>query len=154
MIYKYILTIVPVALSVIVHAIVISILLRRLVRYKEDEVFRIWPPVRDLTWLTVWLIMAHIVEIGIWAAYYLFGHAMPDVQSAIYFSSVTYTTVGYGDLVLPEGWRLIGGIEALTGILMCGLSTGFFFAIVNRMYQIRHSAFDDDRTIRRKNREK
>lgn len=149
MIYKYILTIVPVALSVTVHAIVISILLRRLVRYKEDEVFRIWPPVRDLTWLTVWLIMAHIVEIGIWAVYYLFGHAMPDVQSAIYFSSVTYTTVGYGDLVLPEGWRLIGGIEALTGILMCGLSTGFFFAIVNRMYQIRHNVFDNG-TIRRK----
>ena len=43
---------------------------------------------------------------------------MPGLQSALYFSAVTYTTTGYGDLVLPPEWRLLGGIEALTGILM------------------------------------
>jgi hypothetical protein len=53
----------------------------------------------------------------------------------LYFSSVTYTTVGYGDVVLPKGWRLAGGVEALTGILMCGWSTGFFFAILSRIYR-------------------
>jgi hypothetical protein len=47
---------------------------------------------------------------------------------------VTYTTVGYGDLVLPEQWRLLGPVEGLTGILMCGLSTGFFFALVSRLF--------------------
>jgi voltage-gated potassium channel Kch len=62
---------------------------------------------------------------------------MPDLQSAIYFSAATYTTVGYGDLVLPVEWRLVGGVEALTGILMCGWSTGFFFAIVSRMFEAR-----------------
>ena len=63
------------------------------------------------------------------------GRAPPDdVQAALYFSAVTYTTTGYGDLVLPEEWRLLGGVEALTGILMCGWSTGFFFAVVSRMY--------------------
>jgi voltage-gated potassium channel Kch len=61
--------------------------------------------------------------------------AMPDLQSALYFSAVTYTTTGYGDLVLPQEWRLVGAIEALTGILMCGWSTGFFFAVVSRMFQ-------------------
>ena len=50
------------------------------------------------------------------------------------FGTITYTTTGYGDLVLPEQWRLVGGVEALTGILMCGWSTGFFIAIVNRLY--------------------
>jgi hypothetical protein len=60
---------------------------------------------------------------------------MPDLPTAFYFSAVTYTTTGYGDLVLPPEWRLVGGIEALTGILMCGLSTGFFFAVVGRVYQ-------------------
>ena len=63
--------------------------------------------------------------------------AMPDLTSALYFSAVTYTTTGYGDVVLPEAWRLVGGIEALTGILMCGLSTGFFFAVVSRMFPTR-----------------
>jgi voltage-gated potassium channel Kch len=66
---------------------------------------------------------------------------MPDAQTAFYFSIVTYTTTGYGDLVLPEPWRVLGGIEALTGILMCGWSTGFFFAVLSRMYEVR-----DDRT--------
>ena len=69
--------------------------------------------------------------------FYVLAGAMPDVAAALYFSAVTYTTTGYGDLVLPEGWRLVGGVEALTGILMCGLSTGFFFAIVNRLYEVR-----------------
>jgi len=54
----------------------------------------------------------------------------------LYFSAVTYTTTGYGDLVLDEGWRLLGAVEALTGILMCGWSTGFFFAVVNRVYAV------------------
>jgi hypothetical protein len=45
--------------------------------------------------------------------------------------------VGYGDLVLPVAWRLVGGIEALTGILMCGWSTGFFFSVVSRMHAAR-----------------
>jgi hypothetical protein len=59
------------------------------------------------------------------------------MPSAFYFSAVTYTTTGYGDVVLPADWRLLGGVEALTGILMCGWSTGFFFAIVDRIYQPR-----------------
>ena len=53
-------------------------------------------------------------------------HGMPDLPSAFYFSAVAYTTTGYGDLVLPKEWRLVGGVEALTGILMCGLSTRLF----------------------------
>ena len=65
---------------------------------------------------------------------------MPDLTSGLYFSAVTYTTTGYGDLVLPADWRLVGGIEALTGILMCGWSTGFFFAIVSRLNQTRETA--------------
>jgi len=59
---------------------------------------------------------------------------MPDLQTAFYFSAVTYTTTGYGDLVLPKEWRVVGGIEALTGILMCGLSTGLFFAVFVKVF--------------------
>ena len=50
-----------------------------------------------------------------------------------YFSAVTYTTTGYGDLGLPKEWRLVGGGEAPTGILTCGWSIGFFFAVVSGM---------------------
>ena len=93
-----------------------------------------------MTWLFIrvagWMILLHLFELTVWAAAYRLGHAMPDLPSAFYFSAVTYTTTGYGDLVLPQDWRLVGGIEALTGILMCGWSTGFFFAVVSRMFKI------------------
>jgi hypothetical protein len=56
------------------------------------------------------------------------------LSTSFYFSAVTYTTVGYGDLVLPETWRLFAAVEGLTGILMCGWSTGVFFAVVSAMY--------------------
>jgi hypothetical protein len=61
---------------------------------------------------------------------------MPDLTSALYFSAVTYTTTGYGDLVLPVKWRLVGGVEALTGIMMCGLSTGLFFAVFAKVFHL------------------
>jgi hypothetical protein len=84
------------------------------------------------TWLYVqlagWIILLHLIEIIAWGLFYVWKGAIPDLQSALYFSAVTYTTTGYGDIVLPEAWRLVGGVEALTGILMCGWSTGFFFA--------------------------
>jgi len=81
------------------------------------------------------MIVLHLVEIMVWAIFYLGVDAMPEMHAAFYFSTVTYTTTGYGDLVLPPPWRLLGGIEALTGILMCGWSTAFFFAAVSRLYE-------------------
>ncbi len=100
-------------------------------------------PPQQALWSWTWLlirsaggvVLLHLVEIAFWAMLYYQTGAMPDLQSAFYFSGVTYTTTGYGDLVLPKDWRLIGGIEALTGILMCGWSTGFFFAVVARMHE-------------------
>ena len=59
---------------------------------------------------------------------------LPEAETAFYFSGVTYATIGYGDVVLPQPWRLFGPVEGLTGILMCGLSAGMFFAVVNRIY--------------------
>jgi hypothetical protein len=91
----------------------------------------------QLTWFFVciagWMIFLHLGEISVWALWYSWKGAMPDLQSALYFSAVTYTTTGYGDLVLPEEWWLVGGVEALTGILLCGWSTGLFFAVVSRL---------------------
>ncbi len=81
-----------------------------------------------------WIVICHLAEIVFWGLLYVRIAAMPDPQSAFYFSAVTYTTTGYGDLLLPPAWRLVGGVEALTGILMCGWSTAFFFAVVGRLH--------------------
>jgi hypothetical protein len=122
------------ALCVAIHAGGVTSALRWARRrpYSAQQFWR-W------TWLFIslagWMILLHLGEITVWALLYFWTEAMADLQSALYFSAVTYTTTGYGDLVLPEEWRLVGGVEALTGILMCGWSTGFFFAVVNRMYE-------------------
>ena len=70
-----------------------------------------------------------------WGVFYVWQRAMPDLPTSLYFSAVTYTTTGYGDVVLPSEWRLVGAVEALTGILMCGWSTAFFFVVVSRMFE-------------------
>jgi hypothetical protein len=124
------------AVCVAIHAGGVTWALRQF-RMRRVQPRGFWP----VTWLFVlvatWMILLHLLEISAWAVLYVWRGAIGDLQSAMYFSAVTYTTTGYGDIVLPEQWRLVGGIEALTGILMCGWTTGFFFAIVNRLYEPR-----------------
>jgi hypothetical protein len=120
------------ALCVAIHAVGLTAALRWLDRSRAPaRTFWRWTGL--LIALANWMIVVHLAEITLWAAFYTWKKGMPDLHSALYFSSVTYTTTGYGDLLLPKEWRLVGGVEALTGILMCGWSTGFFFAIVSRI---------------------
>jgi len=122
------------ALCVTIHAIGLTIAFRYAKRRPELLAGHFWPSTWTLIRVAGWTVLLHLVEIAVWAAFYVWKQAMPDFPTAGYFSAVTYTTTGYGDLVLPEAWRLVGGVEALTGILMCGWSTGFFFAIGSRMH--------------------
>lgn len=83
------------------------------------------------------LALKHYGDILLWAlAYRHFGGDQPleDLGTAIYFSSVTYTTLGYGDIVLPGDWRVICGIEAMNGTLLFGWSTALLFLLVQRLY--------------------
>src|SRR6476620_3459782 len=84
----------------------------------------------------------HLVEIGIWAVFYLTLVLFEDFETSFYFSLGSYTTIGYGDVVLPKQWRLLGGLEGVAGVLLCGLSTAFIFAIVNALFQIRMQKSD------------
>jgi voltage-gated potassium channel len=74
----------------------------------------------------------HIFEILLWTAFYRWL-CFPVWESAFYFSAASYATVGYGDVVLPQMWRTLGPVESIIGVLMCGLSAGFLFAIVSRL---------------------
>ena len=96
-----------------------------------------WISTWQLVRVAGWTVLLHLAQILAWAACYTMLGAMPDFATAAYFSAVTYTTTGYGDLVLPEEWRLVGGVEALTGILMCGLSTGLFFAVFSAVFDLK-----------------
>jgi hypothetical protein len=121
------------ALCVVIHASGVTWAIQRLQRHIESQP-QFWRGVCLFVVVAAWIILLHLFEITVWAAFYSWKGAMADMQAALYFSAVTYTTTGYGDLVLPPEWRLVGGVEALTGILMCGWSTGFFFAVASRLY--------------------
>ena len=125
------------ALTVLIHAAGLTIVLRRLPLSKKMDDARFAPRTWLLIRLASWAITIHMVEIAMWAFFFWWKKCLPDFESSLYFSVVTYTTVGYGDLVLGQGWRLFAGVEALTGILMCGWSTGFFFIVASKLYGVR-----------------
>src|SRR5216684_83090 len=76
----------------------------------------------------------HVLEILLWAGFYRWL-CFPLWESAFYFSAASYATVGYGDVVLPQMWRTLGPVESIIGVLMCGLSASFLFAIVTRLVE-------------------
>ena len=121
-----------VVVTVAMHAVGFDALLRAMMRSHALDTSGFRPVTRLVIGLTCWLILVHLAEIFVWGLFYFSQGCLPDVESALYFSGVTYTTVGYGELVLPKPWRMLAPVEALTGILMCGLSTGLFFALVSR----------------------
>jgi hypothetical protein len=83
------------------------------------------------------IMLLHVVESSMWAAFYYTGALFPDFETSLYFSLVTYTAIGYGDVVLPQKWWLLGALQGVSGVLLCGLSTAFIFAIMNAMFKAR-----------------
>jgi hypothetical protein len=79
------------------------------------------------------LLLLHILQIIVWAACYLWSGCFRDFQTSFYYSATCYSTVGFGDVIPPEEWRVLGAIEAVTGVLMFGWSTGVLFSVVNHL---------------------
>lgn len=79
--------------------------------------------------LTATVIVLHGVLILFWASCYR-RFCFPSWESALYFSASSYATVGYGDVVLPSNWRMLGPLESILGVLMCGISVSVLFATI------------------------
>jgi hypothetical protein len=123
------------AITICMHAAGISLLLRYSTRARAHPPTTPFAISRTLLRVVWWLLLLHLAEIALWAFFYLWRGYLPDAEAAFYFSGVTYTTVGYGDIVLAKPFRLLAPVEGLVGILMCSLSMGYFFVVVNRILQ-------------------
>jgi len=120
--------------TVLIHGFGLALMMWRVPVPKTLDESRIVPRAWLLIRVAAWVVAIHWIEIALWAGFYFWRQCLPDFESSLYFSLTTYTTVGYGDLVLKDGWRLLAGVEALTGILMCGWSTAFFLTVAGKIY--------------------
>lgn len=88
--------------------------------------------------LTLWMFLAVIIEVWIWALLYLHNPditALPDMETAFYFSMVTFTTLGYGDVVLTGEWRSLASIQAANGVIIFGWTTAVIFYFIQHIYR-------------------
>ena len=93
-------------------------------------------------WISHWItlvmvgfgavVLVHAIHVWLWALIFVALGALPDIENAIYFSLVTYTTVGYGDVTISPDFRVFAAMAAVTGLLNFGLSTAFLVALVSR----------------------
>ena len=83
----------------------------------------------------LWMFVAHLVEMGVWAALYRALDVFDSMEVAFYFSSVTYTTLGYGDIVPDRHWRLLATMEAANGFILFGWTTALVFAVLRELGQ-------------------
>jgi hypothetical protein len=77
------------------------------------------------------MFVGHLAQVAIWAALFLYIGEFNDVATAFYHSMVNFASLGYGDIVMSEQWRLLGAIEASNGVLMFGLTAGTLLSVMN-----------------------
>ncbi|MBM3647326.1 MAG: two pore domain potassium channel family protein [Alphaproteobacteria bacterium] len=97
-----------------------------------------------IVFVVLGLVAIHSIEIWLYAAVYYASGALPDFEAALYFSTTSFTTIGYGDVVLDKGWRLVGAIEGANGLLLFGWSTAFMISVINRMRALEHDWLEHD----------
>ena len=77
------------------------------------------------------LMAAHVIEVFVWALAYLIFDVAPAGANLVYFAFVNYATLGYGDVLPVERWRLLGPLTAM-GMLLFGWSTAVIFEVLRR----------------------
>lgn len=136
-----------VATTVLIHLSGLAFLIAILRRYRRAsrQLFAVLLNTAAILVAAFGLFALHSIEIWLWAGVYQWLGAFSDFEHALYFSTSTYVTIGYGDVVLPPGSRILGAIEGASGIILIGWSTAFFFAIVDRMKLLERD-FEGDRS--------
>ena len=128
-----------IALTVAIQAISLDLIIRRSGRVEKLLRSRVasWKPILA-SLLVVMVFCVHIVQIWIWALLYLYLDSvhLHTVADALYFSTVTFSTVGFGDIVLSPDIRMLSAIEAANGFLIFGWTTAFIFELISKLYKV------------------
>jgi hypothetical protein len=85
-----------------------------------------------LSMATLWLLAALSLAIWIWAGFFWYLQCFPTLEESLYFSMVSFTTLGFGDVTLPREWRILSGMIAANGLVLFGLNTAFLIETLHR----------------------
>ena len=134
MLLNIIIAAVLIVATTVIHAggMILSMRLMRphdghLKRLRQMHIYRV-------SGIVLLMFNASLLEVLLWAATYHLLNALEGFEPAFYFSMVTFTTLGYGEIVLGEQWRLLASFEAANGIIMFGWTTAIILAAVQRIY--------------------
>ena len=126
-----------IAITVLIHAVALDRLMK-ILSHTSHVIFRQF----KLNWRMVTLMFtvlcvffSHIVQIWLWAFFYLSVDAFSNLEEALYYSTSTFTTVGYGDVLLPQEWRLLGAFQSANGFMVFGWGTAFIFEVMSKLYE-------------------
>lgn len=89
--------------------------------------------------LLMLMLFTHLIEVLFIAVMLFWLQAFPEFRTAFYFTGETYTTLGYGDVLLPQGWRQLALFIAMSGLFAFGWSTGVLVSIVGKTYEAQFS---------------
>ena len=98
---------------------------------------RFWRDLAIVAAATQLALVAHGIEVTLWAGVLELCGEFNDFAAAFYHSAMNYTSLGYGDVVMSASWKLLGPLEAADGLLMFGISTAMIFAVIQRLTQPR-----------------
>jgi voltage-gated potassium channel Kch len=120
--------------TTLIHAGGMSVALRWLTMTyaKRLHLASFWKRSLVVAALVLILFVATFLEASLWAATYVVLGAIPDFEEALYFSTVTYTTLGYGDIVLDDRWRLLSSVEAANGLIIFAWTTALVIVALRR----------------------
>ena len=97
----------------------------------------VWNGFKILSIALLFLLINSLLQITVWAASFSLVGQFPDYRDAFYHSAVNFATLGYGDIVMKAPWRILGAMEAISGVLMLGLSTAVLSHIFGKLMQLR-----------------
>lgn len=95
-------------------------------------------PITLLLGASIGIFAIHTVEIWSYAGLYMYLGNFKHFEEALYYSTVTYASIGYGDVLMPHPWRILGAIEGATGVIMLGWSTAFIVSLLAQLNLLRH----------------
>ena len=89
-----------------------------------------------VTAMVIWLVGGLTASAWLWSAIFLIFDVFSELEPALYFSVVTFTTLGYGDVVLGTQWRLLGSLTAVNGLIIVGLNTAFLMEAISQIRKV------------------